>query len=95
MSSPALETFLARLYTDAALRSRFLRQPVQEARRAGLSHEDALALCGIDRVGLQMAAHSYACKRAGRMRSYRVARWSRPWETLWRLCRRQSLRLVR
>ncbi len=64
MSSPALEAFLALLYTDAAARERFFRDPEAEARRAGLSAAEAIAMSRIDRAGLEMAAGSYAWKRA-------------------------------
>ncbi|MBI3230925.1 MAG: hypothetical protein HYZ45_12340 [Burkholderiales bacterium] len=75
MSSPALETFLARLYTDAELRQRFLQQPQMVALQAGLSTAEAQALEQIDRIGLQMAAHSFAAKRAGRVATR--SRWQR------------------
>jgi hypothetical protein len=68
MSSPALETFLAALYTDAGLRERFLQDPESTALHAGLSQEEAGMLDDIDRVGLQMAANSYARKREQRRR---------------------------
>jgi len=64
MSSAALETFLARLYTDAATRRRFDADPQGEAARAGLAPADCLALTQCDRVGLEMAADSFARKRA-------------------------------
>jgi hypothetical protein len=64
VSSPALESFLAKLYTDDEARARFLADKRGEAGRAGLSEADATALCNIDRAGLQMAAASYAHKRA-------------------------------
>jgi hypothetical protein len=64
MSSPALESFLAKLYTDDRARARFLEDMRGEAERAGLSEADAAALSEIDRTGLQMAAASYAHKRA-------------------------------
>lgn len=63
MNSPTLERFLASLYTDAGLRARFLAAPCEEAKRAGLSDEQSAALGKIDRVGLEMAARSYARKR--------------------------------
>ncbi|MDC8760376.1 hypothetical protein [Janthinobacterium fluminis] len=66
MSSPALETFLARLYTDEALRLAFLDDPHGEAQRHGLPAHDVAALLAIDRIGLQMAAASFTAKRAGR-----------------------------
>ena len=61
MSSPALETYLARLYTDDALRAAFLLEPRAQALLHGLSQQEAEAM---DRVGLQMAAASYRAKRA-------------------------------
>jgi hypothetical protein len=63
MSSPALETLLARLYLDADLRTRFLQQPERVARDANLSDEETRALLAIDRIGLHMAAKSFATKR--------------------------------
>ncbi|MET3129920.1 hypothetical protein AAKU55_000161 [Oxalobacteraceae bacterium GrIS 1.11] len=66
MSSPALERFLARLYSDAALRQRFLADPQQGVAGAGLSASEQAALCELDRAGLQMAAASYEHKRARR-----------------------------
>jgi hypothetical protein len=59
-----IEAFLARLYVDAAFRARFLADPVGEARSAGLDAETAERLARIDRVGLEMAAESFARKRA-------------------------------
>lgn len=58
------EAFLARLYTDAELRARFLADPAGEARRAGLDDEAAARLATIDREGLELAAQSYAAKRS-------------------------------
>jgi len=64
MSSVALETFLARLYTDAAARRRFEADPQSEAMRAGLSAEETHALAQCDRIRLAMAAESFGHKRA-------------------------------
>jgi hypothetical protein len=64
MSAMTLEAYLARLYTDAAARERFLADPVGEARQAGLDEADAIAMRDIDQAGLRMAATSYANKRA-------------------------------
>jgi hypothetical protein len=63
MSSPLLETFLARLYTDQDLLHAFLSDPVTVAQRAGLSEQEITALREIDRTGLMMAAESYSHKR--------------------------------
>ncbi len=65
MSSPLLEGFLARLYSDADLRDAFLDDPRAQAQKYGLSEAEVDAMCRIDQVGLQMAARSYAAKRAG------------------------------
>ncbi len=64
MSSPAFEAFLARIYVDADFRARFLADPRGESARAGLSPGDSAALDRIDRVGLAMAARSFARKLA-------------------------------
>ena len=64
MSTVALETFLARLYTDAASLEHFNADPEGEALRAGLSEAECQALVDSDRVGLQMAAQSFGEKRA-------------------------------
>lgn len=67
MRSPAqaCEYLLARLFTDADFRARFRRDPQAVGRELGL---DALALAALERtdwVGLDLAARSYARKRAG------------------------------
>ncbi|HEX6096482.1 MAG TPA: hypothetical protein VF432_09180 [Thermoanaerobaculia bacterium] len=59
-----LEAFLARLYVDDAFRARFLADPAGEATRAGFDAATAERLANIDRVGLQLAAESFARKRA-------------------------------
>ncbi len=61
--SPAFELFLARLYTDAEARARFVADPAGETLRAGLAAGEALALAGIDHAGLELAARSFARKR--------------------------------
>ena len=66
MEGVALEAFLARLYTDAEARVTFLADPRGEALRAGLSPGEAESLCRIDQAGLELAAESFARKRAGR-----------------------------
>lgn len=80
MSSVALETFLARLYTDSAARARFAADPEGEASRAGLSAAECAAMAKCDRDGLEMAAESFRHKRAQHRKAYspfhrRVARW--------------------
>ena len=66
MSSPTLEGFLARLYTDQSTLSEFLRRPAEIARAAGLSDAEVMALEGADHVGLVMAARSCHAKRQQR-----------------------------
>ncbi|MCC7597842.1 hypothetical protein IGS61_10115 [Janthinobacterium sp. FW305-129] len=79
MSSPALETYLARLYTDDAVLGAFLLAPHAQALLHGLSPQEAEAMAAMDRVGLQMAAASYRAKRAGRAGHGRQARPAQRW----------------
>jgi len=69
-----VESFLARLYVDAGARQRFLREPDVVARRYGLSEAERAAFVAIDRVGLELAAASFARKRAGGRRRRRLLR---------------------
>ena len=69
-----VERFLARLYTDDALRTRFLAAPLAEARLAGFAPDDAQRIARIDRVGLQLAAASFAHKRSLRTRNAKDAK---------------------
>jgi hypothetical protein len=66
MSSPRLEEFLARLYTDEASLAAFIRAPAETACAAGLDEADVSAMVAADRVGLVMAAAGYRAKRARR-----------------------------
>lgn len=66
MSSPALEAFLARLYTDEPALARFLQAPSETARAAGLDDAEVSALANADHIGLVMAAASYRAKREQR-----------------------------
>jgi hypothetical protein len=66
MSARKFEAFLAKLYVDDNLRSRFLADPRREASNAGLTDEDCAALEKIDLIGLELAAASFARKRASR-----------------------------
>ena len=79
MSSAALETYLARLYTDDALCKAFLLEPRAQALLHGLSPQEADAMAAMDRIGLQMAAASYRAKRAGRAEHGSLARPARRW----------------
>lgn len=64
MSAQKLEAFLARLYVDNQARARFLADPSREALNARLTPDDCAALEKIDLIGLELAAHSFARKRA-------------------------------
>ena len=66
MTGPPLESFLARLYTDAGMRARFLADADTETRLAGLSPADRAAVLKIDPVQLRLAARSFAHKRRKR-----------------------------
>jgi hypothetical protein len=96
MSAAQLEIFLARLYTDAALRERFLAQPEAVAHDAGLAREEIAALAAIDRTGLQMAAASFARKREvhgkrhGKQQGSRHGRLHGLLGSLWRRIRRTA-----
>ena len=64
MTTPAFEAFLAKIYTDADFRRRFLDDPQRLAAEHGLSEEESSHLMNIDRVGLELAAKTFAYKRA-------------------------------
>jgi len=59
----SVQHFLARLYTDAALRARFLARPYEEALAAGFDEARARELATIDAEELALAAESFAKKR--------------------------------
>jgi uncharacterized protein len=75
--SAAFEVFLTQLYVDAPVRRRFLADPLAEATRAGLTTPEVQALQHIDRVGLELAARSFAYKRQQVQRAH--ARGLFPW----------------
>lgn len=66
MSAQAFETALARLFADAAFRERFLADADSALAGMGLTARESADLGDIDRIGLEMAARSYARKKAGR-----------------------------
>ena len=68
MTSARFEMFLAQIYTDSSARAAFLADRSGEARRFGLSEEEADAVAKIDRRQLESAARSYASKRRNRPR---------------------------
>ena len=68
MSTADIETFLARLYTDADLRARFLESPQEILARESLSAQQRSALAAIDPSELILAADSYRHKRVSRRR---------------------------
>jgi hypothetical protein len=76
--TPAFEFFVARLYVDGDARRRFLVDPRGEAEAAGLDREETAAALAIDRVGLELAAASFAKKRRGLRRPGALVRlWRR------------------
>ena len=77
MSAQKLELFLTKLYVDDQARSRFLANPRREALNAGLNEEDCAALEKIDFVGLELAADSFARKRASSPPRKAVANFTR------------------
>jgi hypothetical protein len=76
MTSAAFEAFLAKIYTDPQARERFVQNPTDGARAAGLSEAECVALAEIDIVGLEMAARSFATKRDSKARR-RPSVWRR------------------
>jgi putative modified peptide len=68
VSAQAVEALLARLYSDAHFRQRFLADPRAVALEAGLDSHEAGAMERIDREGLELAADSYERKRDGHSR---------------------------
>ncbi len=70
MSARAVEAVLARLYTDADLRAAFLRDGQRALAGADLTEAECSELAAMDRVGLQMAAASYARKQEGRRKTF-------------------------
>lgn len=75
MSAANLETFLARIYTDARLREAFLADPDETTSAQGLDESEVQALKHIDRDGLEFAARSYARKRAAHAPSCQNGSW--------------------
>lgn len=63
MSSPEIEIFLARLYTDSELLARFVADPVREMHTQNLSDNTILGMRDMDIEGLVMASRSYSHKR--------------------------------
>lgn len=61
-----VQHFLARLYTDDALRARFIAAPYAVARQQGFNEEEASRLATVDVEALTLAARGFAKKRAGR-----------------------------
>lgn len=87
--SPAFESFLARLYVDGSARARFLADPRGEAAAAGLVGDEIAAAVDIDRVGLELAARSFAHKKR------RQTKPAHPVGRLWRNLRGRLAAVVR
>ena len=69
--STRFEAFLASIYVDADARARFLANPRTVATAAGLTPHEIDATEKIDRLGLQMTAHSLRHKRDGKRKDIR------------------------
>lgn len=80
MSSPSLERFLARLYTDRAFLEHFLNAPSEAMADSGLTAHEQRCVAAMDRGRLLLAAHSYQAKRTAR--GWHRGRWRRLWERL-------------
>ena len=65
------EAYLARLYIDAEERAQFMADPRARSLRAGLSSQEREHLDSLDWTGLELAAESFARKRAEKGRSRR------------------------
>jgi hypothetical protein len=63
MSAQSFEQYLAKLYTDAEARAKFLSNPGAAAAAEGMTPEECEALARIDVAGLELAARSFARKR--------------------------------
>ncbi len=81
MSAQGLETTLARLYADPNDLTAFLAHPATILDGADLSPSERMALEGVDKAGLVMAARSFRAKREGyaarkpQSRIARIMRW--------------------
>ena len=69
MSGQAVETVLARLYSDAEFRAAFLSRPEEALRGYALEDHERQGLEAVDQAGLHFACMSYARKRDGRKKS--------------------------
>jgi hypothetical protein len=74
-SAQRSEALLARLFVDAPLRERFRREPTKVGGEFGLDEASLASLAATDWVGLDLAARSYAHKRA--RRGSKAAWWRR------------------
>ena len=63
MSTPALEQFLARLYTDARFRTEFLADRGRSAAAANLAPADVADLMRMDTRALELTARTFDRKR--------------------------------
>jgi hypothetical protein len=79
MSAADFEAFLARIYVDPEARAKFLADPRGEAQRAGLSEAECIVLENIDRPGLELAATSFARKRAKQKDNHGERAWLTRW----------------
>jgi hypothetical protein len=87
MNGSALESFLASIYVDSAARARFTADPSGEARRAGLSPEECVALASLDRNNLELVARSLSHKRQAKQRARKLSLAQKIWQAVRRTFR--------
>ncbi|MBI4908910.1 MAG: hypothetical protein HY820_35145 [Acidobacteria bacterium] len=68
MSTPRLESFLARLYTDEAFLRAFLSDPHAATSQAALTPEESAEVLRINTADLEVTARSFARKRQSKHR---------------------------
>ncbi len=92
MSAAVVEELLARLYTDASLCENFLCDAKRAIADLALTSDERRALMEMDRVGLKMAASSYAAKRMHH-RSAHAPRWRSIIRRLWTMRQTRRTRM--
>jgi hypothetical protein len=85
VSSPALQAFLVRIYTDETALAAFLATPREAALAAGLDAATATELAAVDRGDLIAAAHSFRATRGKRFNARKPSRLAR-WHALLTRC---------
>ncbi|MGE0424121.1 MAG: hypothetical protein AB7O88_17780 [Reyranellaceae bacterium] len=84
MDDARLEAFLARLYTDAGFLDRFVAQPIDVARAAGLSEAQARSVAAMNMDDLRQAASGFRAKGARAMAASHGTTMRGHWRRWWR-----------